>query len=198
MSAIVLPSEPPSGTSSPPPITIRPRQPEDMPALCDLLGRQQPGSLYPVEWPLSMPVPEFIARPGEMVAFVAESSGQILGHVAVRYGPHGPANEHELTGRWAKAHGCAEEDVRVITVLFTDPAWAGKGVGSALFRAATQAALAGGGRPCLDVVVSNDGALGFYQRRGWEIVGEWDAPWAKQKFLVYLMILPVEADGSRT
>lgn len=196
MSAIVLPSEPPSGTSTPS-INIRLRRPEDLPALGDLLKRQQPFSHYPVRWPLSMPVPKFIERPGETAAFVAECGGQVLGHVAVRYGLGGPSDEDELTVRWAKAHGCAEADVRVISVLFTDPEWAGKGVGSGLFRAATEASLADGGRPCLDVVATNAAALGFYKRRGWKVVGEWDAPWIEEELNVYLMILPdEEANGN--
>ncbi|CAK9783647.1 acyl-CoA N-acyltransferase [Cutaneotrichosporon oleaginosum] len=194
MSAIILPSEPPSGASTPPSITIRPRRPEDFPALCDLLERQQPSSLYPIRWPLPMPVPQFIQRPGEAAAFVAECAGQILGHVAVRYGLGGPADEEELTTRWAEAHGCEEKDVRVIAVLFTDPAWAGKGVGSGLFAVATKAARAGGGRPCLDVVSTNTGPLQFYKRRGWKIVGDWQAPWVPgMRIDVHLMILPMEA-----
>lgn len=198
MSAIVLPSEPPSGTTTPSKIHIRPRRPEDIPALCDLLKRQQPSSLYPIRWPLPMPVPQFIQRPGEAAAFVAECGGQILGHVAVRYGLGGPPDEEDLTVRWARAHGCADADVRVIAVLFTDPEWAGKGVGSGLFRAATEAALADGGRACLDVVATNTGPLEFYKRRGWKIVGEWDAPWLPdQELIVYLMILPAEeANGA--
>jgi GNAT superfamily N-acetyltransferase len=140
-----------------------------------------------------MPVPQFIQRQGEAAAFVAECAGQILGHVAVRYGLGGPEDEEELTTRWAQGHGCAEEDVRVIAVLFTDPAWAGKGVGSGLFRVATEAATANGGRACLDCLDTNTGALEFYKRRGWEIIGEWDAPWVPGLELnVYLMILPTK------
>lgn len=194
---MILPSAPPSGTSTPTPSSfrIRRRTPSDLPALCDLLTRQQPVSNYPISWPLPMPVERFIARPAEVASFVAESaSGALLGHVAIRSGLGGPPDEEELTERWAAAHGCEEKDVRVISVLFTDPAASGTGVGSALFRAATIAALEDGGRPCLDVLSTNVGPLAFYQRRGWKIIGEWDAPWVPgTKLLVYLMILPLEA-----
>ncbi|GMK58090.1 hypothetical protein CspeluHIS016_0501220 [Cutaneotrichosporon spelunceum] len=180
-----------------PGITIRPRLPTDMPALCDLLARQQPVSQYPIKWPLSIPVPDFIQRPGESASFVAEHQGQILGHVAVRHGLGGPRNEAELTTRWAAGHECAESDVRVISVLFIDPEWAGRGVGSLLLRVATDAARDGGGRPCLDVVVDSKGPLAFYRRFGWVVVGEWRAPWAREGVAVYLMILPSDDEVVR-
>ena len=52
-------------------ISLRPRRPEDLPALVDALARQQPASRYPVRWPLPFPAEEFIVRPLEVAAFVA-------------------------------------------------------------------------------------------------------------------------------
>lgn len=195
MSAIVLPSGASTPAAQAPGIKVRPRAASDFPALAALLERQQPTSLYPVRWPLPMPVDTFIARPGEVASFVAEGAdGALLGHVAVRSGLGGPVDERELTTRWAVAHQCREEDVRVIAVLFTDPMTAGMGVGSALFRAATDAALKDGGRPCLDVVATNTGPVSFYHRRGWKTIGEWGAPWNPDKLTsVLLMILPLDA-----
>jgi GNAT superfamily N-acetyltransferase len=145
-------------------------------------------------WPLPMSVLDFIERPGEMTAFVAVTpTGQVIGHVSVCRGLEAPEDdeEAELGIMWSKAHGCAIDDLRIIGVLFADPAFGGQGVGSALFTAATEEARKDGGKPSLDCLSVNSGPLAWYQRRGWRIVHEWkDCPWIPgQKLLVYLLIL---------
>jgi len=202
-STIILPSIPPTPTGSPKGFTIRARRPEDMPQLCDLLGRQQPGSKYPIVWPLPMPVPEFIEREGEVAAFVAEKAdtNHVVGHVSVCRLVTSDHIDDGLGPTWAAAYGCKEDQLRIIGVLFTDPTFAGKGVGSALMDAATELASSGNNKAALDCLDTNVTALNFYLRRGWKIIGEWrDAPWlpAGSKSVVHLLILDEDKAKVRT
>lgn len=164
-----FPSAPPTRRSSPgntPIFTIRPRRPEDLAPLAVVLAEQQPRSLYPISWPLPFPVDDFLQRDGELAAFVAEDNrtGETVGHVSVCgciEPPKDPKEAAELDAVWAAGHGCAVSELRIIGVLFTDPAYAGTGMGSALFNAAIEVARKDGGRPVLDCLRTNTGPLAF-------------------------------------
>ena len=57
-----------------------------------VLAEQQASSRYPVRWPLPIPIEDFLVRPGEERAWVAEVDGAVVGHVAV-YGVDGPLRD---------------------------------------------------------------------------------------------------------
>jgi GNAT superfamily N-acetyltransferase len=146
-----------------------------------------------------MPIPQFLERKGEVAAIVAaDFDGRVLGHVSVCRVLDPPADpaEKDLGPKWAAAHGCGIDELRVIGVLFADPDMSGQGVGSALMAAATQEAQKG--KPVLDCLSTNTTALNFYLRRGWSIIGEWrDAPWLPgERILVHLLILPSASEDS--
>ena len=166
--------------------TIRPRVPGDIPALAELLERQQPASRYPFVWPFPGGAESFLVRDGELASWVAEAAdGTLLGHVVVTHADGG------VEGRlWSEAVGAPVEELRCVSVLFTDPGYAGSGVGSALLEHATRAAAADGW-PVLDVVASAERPVRLYQRRGWRIIATISAPWHPGLDLpIHLMVLP--------
>ena len=64
-------------------VQIRPRTPADVLVLAEVLMAQQPDTGYPMRNPLPFPPEEFVARPYDVMAWVAEVDGLAAGHVAV-------------------------------------------------------------------------------------------------------------------
>ena len=136
-----------------------------------LLAEQQADSQYPVRWPLPIPVEDFIVRPAEERAWVAEDpSGLLLGHVAVH-----SLGDDDVSDAFRAAMG--HDDLGVVAVLFTSAASRGTGVGALLFDTAVTWLRESGRTPVLDVVPSHDAASAFYVRRGWVEVGRYRPPW---------------------
>lgn len=182
-----------------PAITVRPRAPTDIPALCDLLVKQRPATGYPEIWPLPMPIPDFLQRDNDEHAFVAELNGEIVGHVGVAYVR--PSEEKVRSGStahtaglgeaWATAYGAEIDRLRCIGTLYTDAAIARAGIGSALLEAATRDVVERGLLPVLDCVKAKTHVVAFYERRGWAVIDERPAPWSPHKRIdVVLMVLP--------
>lgn len=162
-------------------VRVRPRRPEDVPPLAELLAEQQPSSSYPLRWPLPVPVEDFLVRRDEQGAWVAEGDGGLLGHVAVAWvgvDPIGLAFREAL-GR---------EDLGVVEVLFTSLAARGRGVGGLLHDQAVGWIRAQGRAPVLDVVPSHAAALAVYRHRGWREVGTIHVDWLRDDLI--LMTLP--------
>ncbi|GMK54967.1 hypothetical protein CspeluHIS016_0200230 [Cutaneotrichosporon spelunceum] len=184
-------------------LTIRPRTPGDIPALCDLLVKQRPATGYPEIWPLPMPLPDFLQRDHEDGAWVALLNGSIVGHIATACvvepsGPDGkgaPGRSGSTAGlgsAWADAYGCATERLRCIGTLFADAEYAGAGIGSALLRVATEDVVGRDLLPVLDCIKAKGHVVEFYKRRGWVVVAEQRAPWSPDERIdVVLMIQPV-------
>ncbi len=167
-------------------VTIRVRRDEDLPALSDILRRQQAETEYPFEWPPSMPIERFLRRDGEIAAWVADVDGSVAGHVALL----GVADDG-LGRMWARAHDVPISRLRCIGVLFADRRRAGQGIGSALLHTATRAALENGGAPVLDVVAHHVEPLNLYRRRGWREIGRYRTEWLPDDVdPVYVMIYP--------
>lgn len=181
-------------------VTIRPRVPADIPALCDLLVRQRPATGYPELWPLPVALPDFLQRDHEDGAWVALLNDSIVGHIATAEvveatdGKGAPGRSGSTTGLgavWARAYGCGMEQLRCIGVLFADSEYAGAGIGSALLAAATADVLRRGLMPVLDCIKEKVHVVELYKRRGWVVVDEQPAPWSPHTRIdVVLMILP--------
>lgn len=154
--------------------TIRPRRPDDVPGLCEVLARQQPVSGYPVEWPLPFPVEGFVVRDRELRAWTAEAAGRPVGHVGVRSVEDDPAG---MAQTWADAAGLALDRLGEITALFIDLDQRGRGVGGALLDEAESWIVAQGRVPVLDVARGGGTAAAVYRHRGWTEVGRARPPW---------------------
>jgi GNAT superfamily N-acetyltransferase len=150
-------------------VRVRRREADDLPALVEVLGEQQPSSSYPLRWPLPFPVEQFLVRPGERAAWVAETDGRVVGHVAV-----GDLDDG-LGPVFAEAVGGT--DLALLAVLFVGLDTVGQGVGALLHDAAVSWIRGEGKMPVLDVVPTHARAVEFYRRRGWREVGRLRPGW---------------------
>jgi GNAT superfamily N-acetyltransferase len=167
-------------------VATRPRRDADIPLLVKILSRQQAETRYPLRWPWPGELAQFLCRPNEVEAWVAEIDDTVVGHVALQ-----SVASDELGQMWATAHGVPTSELRCISVLFADRRLARRGIGSALLARATQRAQAGGGAPVLDVVAGHHEPLNLYLRRGWIEVGRVRPDWLPaSEEPVCVMILP--------
>lgn len=163
-------------------LTIRERRADDLPRLVELLVEQQPTSTYPIRWPLPFPVEEFLVRPSERRAWVAESDGDLVGHVTV-------TDPGELTARFAAGTGATS--FGMISVLFTGLASRGLGAGGSLLDTAVAWVQERAEVPVLDVIPTHGTALQVYRERGWVEVGRERFAWLSPDLPdVLLMALP--------
>ena len=161
-------------------MTIRERQPDDLPALVTLLGEQQPATSYPQRWPLPYPAEEFIVRPGELAAWVAVEDGdaaraeprEIVGHVSVT-----ALTDGRMARDWVEATGLSHEGLAEVSVLFVAGDRHGSGIGGLLLDTAMAEIRGRGLTPMLDVVGEDTSAGMFYRRRGWRTVGRARPHW---------------------
>lgn len=166
-------------------LVIRARQDSDLPALVELLGRQQAQTAYPFMWPFPRPIEDFLQRPTELRAWVAELDGAVVGHVAVT-----AADDDPIGKSWAAAHGVNVSEIRCVAVFFSDITRSGQGIGSRLLATATEFAETDG-YPALDVVAAHETPLNLYLRRGWQLIETTQAPWRPEMDIpIHLMILP--------
>jgi GNAT superfamily N-acetyltransferase len=164
-------------------LVIRERTAEDVPVLGLVLAEQQPTSHYPVRWPLPIPVEDFLVRPGEEQAWVAELDGRVVGHVAV-YSLAGDLREHFVAA-------LGTEELAELAVLFVAVDVIGTGVGGRLHDTAVDWIRGTGRRPVLDVVPVHDRAVAVYRNRGWQVVGQVRPVWLAEDFpTLHLMVLP--------
>ncbi|WP_051551944.1 GNAT family N-acetyltransferase [Nocardioides sp. URHA0020] len=155
-------------------VTIRERRESDLPELVEVLTAQQAATQYPLRWPLPIPVEDFLVRPGEERAWVAERDGAVVGHVAV-HALGGQLREHFVAA-------LGTEDLAELAVLFVGSDTVGTGVGGRLHDTAVEWILASGRRPVLDVVPVHDRAVEVYRHRGWVAVGEVRPVWLAPDF----------------
>ncbi|MBB6627032.1 GNAT family N-acetyltransferase [Nocardioides sp. KIGAM211] len=152
-------------------VVLRPRTDADLPALAEALAGQQPSSRYPFRWPLPFPVEQFLVRPNEQVAWVAELDGLPVGHVMVG----------RVTGAeaalFAATTGRPTEELAIVSVLFVALELQGTGVGGLLLDTAVAWIREHDRLPVLDVIQSHGTAVQVYRHRGWTVVGEMTPPW---------------------
>lgn len=163
---------------------IRPREPQDVPLLVDLLAEQQLQTGYPMRWPLPFPVEQFIVRGNEERAWVAVRAGQVVGHVSV-----GRVDDQEAAEVFTRETGA--HHLACIGVLFVAPAARGSGVGGLLLDTAVAWADDQGRQPVLDVAARHAVAHAVYRHRGWREVGRISPTWLPPgQGPVHLMALP--------
>ncbi|WP_344249549.1 GNAT family N-acetyltransferase [Isoptericola hypogeus] len=168
-----------------PAVVVRDRVPADLPALAEVLAAQRPASGYPHRWPLPFPVEEFLVRPDEERAWVAESGGRMLGHVSVTTVP-----DDRYGAIWSAGAGRPVAELGCVSVLFVAPAAQGRGVGGALLDVAVAHLRDQDRTPVLDVDDRDGVAHAVYLHRGWRVVGEarfdWQRPEAPPARLLVL------------
>ena len=145
-----------------------------MPLVCELVVRQQPRSRYPYRNPLPFPVEQFVVRPGELGAWVAEVEGYDgpLGHVSLV-----EVGAHHFGPRWAEAVDRPVEDLAAVSVLVVDPEVRGRGLAGALLDACEGWARDHGRVPVLEVLDLQEAAARVYASRGWRPVGRARPDW---------------------
>jgi GNAT superfamily N-acetyltransferase len=145
-------------------LEIRPRKQTDIALCVDILRRVHHRDRYPTHWPKD-PL-RFVAPTYELVAWVAELDGEVLGHVALHDAAQDPACETAQSA----AH-LAAADLAAVGRLFVAPEHRGRNVGPQLLSTATEAAHRQGQRPFLNVAQSLDAAIAMYERSRWKNLG---------------------------
>jgi ribosomal protein S18 acetylase RimI-like enzyme len=186
-------------------LTIRPRRPEDVAAVGELIMRQQPLTRYPFRNPLPFPVAEFVVRRGELASWVAEVStgsttedgsttddGSTTGPVVVGHVSVLDVTDHEIGPAWSAAAGRPVEELAAVSVLVVDHEHTGLGIGSRLMDTCEAHVRSIGRAPVLEVVGGAHGrAVSLYLARGWRIAGDVKPHWLPDgEGPVHIMVLP--------
>ncbi len=143
---------------------VRARTEADLDRCAELVRVVHERDGYPAFLPSDLRA--FLATPGAIAAWVADVSGEVVGHVALHSG--GPAAVMTIASR---ATGSAPEELGVVARLLVSPEARGRSVGRSLLEAAATSAVSRGLRPMLDVHASLEQAIGLYERCGWIRVG---------------------------
>jgi GNAT superfamily N-acetyltransferase len=152
-------------------VIIRDRSPDDGPALETLALETHHHDGYPKYLPGDLR--SFIVDPSALGGWVAESSGHIVGHVAL----HRRAAPEVMQAARA-ATGLDDEDIVMIARLLVAPAARRRGTGRMLLHWATDEAVRLRRRAVLDVVDEHRAAIALYERCGWRQVARvvWALP----------------------
>lgn len=147
------------------PVLVREREPDDLQETGAALVEVHDTDGYPVEG-VADPV-QWLTPPDVIRAWVAELSGQIVGHVAISR-PQG----EDAVSRWLEQSGDPEERVAVLARLFVRRQARGHAIGERLMTAATDYAQRHGLRLVLDVMTKDRAAIRLYERLGWQPLGD--------------------------
>ena len=151
------------------PLVVRERRDDDLPDWrCCSPSSSRPAR-YPIRWPLPIPVEEFLVRPTEERAWVAELDGRVVGHVTVG------GLDGVLRDLFVAALGT--EGLAEVAVLFVAEDILGTGAGGRLLDTAVDWIVASGREPVLDVVPAHARAIAVYRHRGWRVLGETRPVW---------------------
>ncbi|MFJ1595594.1 GNAT family N-acetyltransferase [Streptomyces sp. NPDC088261] len=146
-------------------VVVRPFEDSDLPGAASALVDVHETDGYPVE---GIEDPEaWIRSDDTLAAWVAESDGKIVGHVAVMRALHEAAVE-----LWTKQSGDDESHIGVLARLFVVRTARKHATGQQLTEAATAYARARGLRLVLDVMTKDASAIRLYERLGWRKIGE--------------------------
>lgn len=154
-------------------VTIRPRLPEDLPSCVAVLAEVHQVDGYPEVW---QPDPAgWLDSPGTIAAWVAESTGEITGHVALTTGS-APPDPASSTGNGTGTGTGTDAGIVKLSRLFVAPTAQGGGVARRLTATALSWAEAQG----LEVVLEVDQdtpAVAVYERLGWRFLSSGPGSW---------------------
>lgn len=126
---------------------------------------------YPYQWP-NDPV-EWLSPTGSLTAWVADdtSTGTILGHLCVVYGPGSQI--------LASIPDIRSDQLASVSRLYVSHAARGKGmaIGSSLLTIAQSWTDAHGLTLTLDVVDDGGPAVNLYEKLGWKLLDQHEARW---------------------
>ncbi|MFF4932267.1 GNAT family N-acetyltransferase [Streptomyces griseofuscus] len=146
-------------------VTVRPFAAKDLPGAAAALVEVHDTDGYPVE---GVEDPEaWIESEGVLAAWVAESGGKIVGHVAVL-----KASGEAAAVLWAELSGTDPAHVGVLARLFVVQAARKQATGRRLIEAAMAYARGRQLRLVLDVMTKDAAAIRLYERLGWQKIGE--------------------------
>jgi len=169
------------------PISVRPREATDLPALVEVLTAQQPASRYPLRWPLPFPVEDFVVREVDLAAWTALLDGRPVGHVSAQH-----ATDEVVLPLWERGHGRSADRLGVVGTLFVDPGVRRRGLGRRLHDTAVDWLREHDLGPCLDVVPIHAPAQEMYAAAGWREVGRARPRWLPDgEPDVLAMVLPL-------
>ena len=132
----------------------------------------------------------FVAAPGAIRAWVAESAGDVIGHVALQ-----PTSSEAVMALASEVTGWEPHRLCVVARLFVSPTARRTGVGRSLLTVAAETGRSRGLWPILDVAVQFDGAIRLYEASGWVCAGRVTARFSRAEPLEeYVFIGPRPED----
>ncbi|MFC6592361.1 GNAT family N-acetyltransferase [Deinococcus lacus] len=173
--------------------SLRPRRPDDLPALLEVLRAAFEQHGYPAEWPED---PYAFMSPPGAYGWVAVLDGETKPAAQILLRPV----ERDPRIDWEGLTGHPPEDIALLARLFVDPRASGLGIARALLDQAVAAGRAEGRFPALDVYPDSERATSIYERMGWRKVGEYTGYWLRrgEHPLVYVYLPPeAEPAGAR-
>jgi ribosomal protein S18 acetylase RimI-like enzyme len=143
---------------------IRPRRDDDLDRCVALAAIVKQEDGYPIY--IAKDLRSFLAVPGALGAWVADTGNDIVGHVALH-----PSSSTAVMDLLVELSGLEPDDVAVVSRLVVSSAARGTGVARQLLAAVTGQANSLGRRPVLDVDVTTQSAIRLYERNGWQRLG---------------------------
>jgi len=148
----------------PTPVAVRGRRPSDLGPCLELAHVVRDLDGYPPRGPVDLE--RFLAPPHELAAWVAETDGTVVGHVALH------ETGSPMTMALASPHtGRAPDGLAVVARLLVGPAARRGGAARALLERAAADAHGRGRQPVLDVATHFAAAVGLYESCGWVRAG---------------------------
>lgn len=145
-------------------VDVRPRIDSDLDGCEDVAAVVRAADGYPPHLPHQLR--QFVASEDALGAWVADDSGQIVGHVALN-----PTSSDEVLALACAVLHKPPAALGVVARLFVAPSRRGQGTGGRLLRVATAAALRRGLVPILDVGTHFAPAIALYERNEWTRLG---------------------------
>jgi len=146
-------------------ITIRPRDPGDLPDLAPVLVRVHAVDGYPVE---GVAAPEdWLTPPRELAAWTAVYDGVPVGHISLAKAD----SSDDAAAVWQQTTGHGIEAVAIPVRLFVDPDHRDQGAGKFLMLAAHTYAAEHGLTLVFDVMLKDHAAIRLYESVGCQRLG---------------------------
>jgi len=147
------------------PVIVRQRGEADSDACVEMALAVHERDGYPLYLPTDLHA--FVVSADALAAWVAERSGEILGHVALHRRSAAP-----ILAVAGKVLRQPPSRLGVVARLFVSPSAHRSGAGRALLDVASRDAAARGLWPILDVATGLHAAIAMYEKCGWKRIGE--------------------------